>query len=410
MTEDIARFLLTPAGRDLIAEAENLRLARADTLTALTRLRRLAMPEQAAAAWDMADLRWRGVAKFGAAAGQMYFTREAGEQASGVHAAAYHARRFADAGLTEIADLCGGIGGDALAFAAQGLDVTLYENDPARALFARENARVHGLEGRVTLIEADVTTEHIKAPAAWFDPARRRNSRRVVGPEDYAPPLSFLATLAAKGVSHVGVKLSPAVSHALAGRYGAELEFLSEGGECKEALLWQGALRTGAPLQVTQVGMGGTRSLRGPEDSAALPGEPGEGRYLYEPDPAVVRAHLVRTVGAKLGASPVHPEIAYLLGPERVATPWATGYEVLEEFPWSRRQLQKALDSRGVGRVIIKKRGFPQEPEEVRRGLKLGGSEKMIVILTRRGAGHHVFLCRLLPSLEGGRTGRSSSG
>ena len=102
-----------------------------------------------------------------------------------------------------------------------------------------------------------------------------------------------------------------------------------------------------------------------------------------------------------------------MLGRERVDTPWATGYEVLEAFPYSRRQLQRALNSWGVGRVIIKKRGFPQEPEQVRRGLKLTGSGEMIVVLTRRGDGHYVFLCRLLPSRsaeEGGSAGRSSSG
>ena len=66
----------------------------------------------------------------------MFFVREALEQASSRRAAAYHARRFAQAGIRQVADVCGGIGGDALAFARAGLRVTLYEQDPARALFA----------------------------------------------------------------------------------------------------------------------------------------------------------------------------------------------------------------------------------------------------------------------------------
>ena len=257
MTEDIAHFLLTSEGRALLTEADNLRQARADTLTALTRLRRRASPEQAAASWEMADLRRRAEAKFGAAAQGMYFTREAGEQASGARAAAYHAGRFVAAGLTHVADLCGGIGGDALAFAGQGLAVTLYERAPVRALFARENARVQGLESLITVIEADVTTSDINAPAAWFDPARRQDKRRVSDPDDYLPPLSFLDDLAVNGITDVGVKVSPAVDHSLAAQYNAELEFVSDRGECKEALLWRGALKTGAPLKASLLGPGG---------------------------------------------------------------------------------------------------------------------------------------------------------
>lgn len=395
MNEDIARFLLAPAGRTLLAEADALLAARAEMLTALTRLRRSVAPETAVAAWEMAELRRRGQAKFGPAAAEMYFVREALEQASGRGTADYHAARLVASGAQTVADLGGGIGGDALAFARAGLQVTLMERDPVRAIFAQANARILELAERVVVVQEDITESPITAQAAWLDPARRRDSRRVSDPEDYAPPLSWLTELSARGIESIGVKLSPGIDHALAGHFGAELEFLSEGGECREALLWLGKARSGDALRATVITPMGPVSLAGQED---VPGQPSAiaGRYLYEPDPAVIRAHLVRTLARQLVAAPIDPQIAYLLGDTLVSTPFADAYEVLDRFPYGNKRLQKALMDRDVGRVIIKKRGFPQEPDEVRKQLKLRGSEEIIVILARIGKGHEVFLCRLV--------------
>ena len=395
MNEEIARYLLTPPGRALLAGADALLQSRTEPLTALTRMRRTVSPEVAVIAWDMAEMRRRGQAKFGPQSADMYFVREALEQASGRGTADYHAARLVASGAATVADLGGGIGGDALAFARAGLEVTLIERDPVRALFAEENARVWGLADRVAIVQRDITEAAVTAQAAWLDPARRRDSRRVSDPEDYSPPLSWLADLSGRGVGGIGVKLSPAIDHALAGRFGAELEFLSEGGECREALLWLGTARSGDALRATVITPSGPRSLTGAEDTPGQPSAAG-GRYLYEPDPAVIRAHLVRTLARQLGAAPADPQIAYLLGDALVFTPFADAYEVLDRFPYGNKRLQKALTSRDVGRVIIKKRGFPQEPDEVRKQLKLRGPEEMIVVLARVGKGHEVFLCRLV--------------
>lgn len=273
--------------------------------------------------------------------------------------------------------------------------MTLLERDPVRAIFAEANARIWELAERVVVVQEDITESPITAQAAWLDPARRRDSRRVSDPEDYAPPLSWLTELSARGIESIGVKLSPGIDHALAGHFGAELEFLSEGGECREALLWLGEARSGDALRATVITPMGPVSLAGQED---VPGQPSAiaGRYLYEPDPAVIRAHLVRTLARQLVAAPIDPQIAYLLGDTLVSTPFADAYEVLDRFPYGNKRLQKALMDRDVGRVIIKKRGFPQEPDEVRKQLKLRGSEEIIVILARIGKGHEVFLCRLV--------------
>lgn len=396
VTLDTAQFLLSPAGRTLTAEAGTLRENRADTLTALTRLRRSASPELAGAAWELSELRGRGAAKFGPLASQMYFVREALEQASGRGTADYHAARIKASGAQSVSDLGGGIGGDALAFARAGLRVTLYERDPVRAAFAEENARVWEMADKITVQQEDFTEAKMDTDAAWLDPARRQNSRRVSDPEAYTPPLSWLHTLAGSGVKSIGVKLSPAIDHALADPFGAELEFISESGDCREALLWLGEAQSGHKLSATVITPATPQTMTGTADKRGDWTAPTGSRYLYEPDPAVVRAHLVGTLAARLDAAAVDPQIAYLLGGTLAPTPFADTYEVLEQFAYSKKKLQEALTALNIGRVIIKKRGFPTEPDEIRKTLKLRGTEEMIVVLARVGSGHRVFLCRLL--------------
>ena len=396
MNLDTAQFLLTPAGRLLSTEAGKLYADRADTLTALTRLRRSVSPEIANAAWELADLRKRGEAKFGALASRMYFVREALEQASGRGTADYHAARLKSSGAESVSDLGGGIGGDALAFARAGLRVTLYERDPVRAAFAEENARVWDLADKVTVRQDDFLHAKLDTEAAWLDPARRRNNRRVSDPEDYTPPLSWLHTLTASGVQSVGVKLSPAIDHGLAAPFGAETEFISEGGDCRESLLWLGRAKSGQTLSATVITPSGIHTLTGTADEPADWTAPTGSRILYEPDPAVIRAHLVGKLARTLGAAAVDPQIAYLLSDTFAPTPFADAYEVLDQFAYSKKNLQDALTARAIGKVIIKKRGFPQEPDAVRKTLKLRGPEELIVVLARIGAGHTVFLCRLL--------------
>ena len=320
----------------------------------------------------------------------MYFVREALEQASGAATAAYHARRLVAAGVSEVTDLGGGIGGDALAFARAGLQVTMYERDPIRARFAKENVEISGFSDLVQVVAEDVTASQVMAEALWLDPARRRDSRRVSDPEEYSPPLSYLHTLTAKTI---GVKLSPGVDHSLAETFEAELEFLSEGGECREALLWKGNAQTGDKLCATVLMGGATHTLSGSADRPGSGELRSTGSVLYEPDPAVIRAHLVGSLAGQLDAGPMDFHIAYLLADSFQQTPFATGYTVLEQLAYNPKRLQAALTARNAGRLIVKKRGFPLEPDAVRKLFKLRGTEEITLILARVGSGHQAFLC-----------------
>src|SRR5690606_35671247 len=74
-------------------------------------------PELVSAVVGQARLRAKAAAKFGEFASRMLFTRAGLEQATRLSVAARHAGRMRTAGITHVADLGCGVGGDALAFA-----------------------------------------------------------------------------------------------------------------------------------------------------------------------------------------------------------------------------------------------------------------------------------------------------
>ncbi len=107
------------------------------------------------------------------------------------------------------------------------------------------------------------------------------------------------------------------------------------------------------------------------------------GEFLYEPDGAVIRAGLVTAVAAGVHGGLLDPKIAYVTSDESFRSPFARGYQVLEELPYREKPLRAALRQRGVGRLTIKKRGVGVEPSALRKRLELRGDDEATIVLTR---------------------------
>jgi len=383
---DTLGFLTGAAGETLLARLAGEDLSEARTLTLLAGLRRDVGPERAGAVLTLARLRQRAGAKF-SRAGAMVFTPEALEQASGEAIAAWRAQRFGAAGYMQIADLGCGIGGDTLALAAlPGVSVWGLDRDMLRLRLARANLRAYGRGARWLCADLAGPMPLRGVPAAFFDPARRADGRRVFSVRAMRPPLDVIAGWRFEALA---VKLAPGVALDELRPYtdrGAGIEFISVAGELKEAVLWAGAF-----------GFAGRRAARldgavaltlAPEGIAAPPlSEPRA--YLYEPDPAVIRAGLFGELGAHLDA-PVYrldESIAYLTGDTALASPWLRAWPVEAWLPFHLKRLRAALVARGVGQVTVKKRGSPIAPETLQARLKLGGAGRTAVVVLTRVAG-----------------------
>jgi hypothetical protein len=115
--------------------------------------------------------------------------------------------------------------------------------------------------------------------------------------------------------------------------------------------------------------------------------------WLHEPDPAVIRSGLVSVVAADLGATLVDPTIAYLTSDSPTASPWVTSYPVTDVLPFNLKKLRALLRTRGTGRVVVKKRGSPIEPEALARQLRGPGSGTAVVVVTRVAGAPTVLVC-----------------
>lgn len=139
-----------------------------------------------------ARLRAKAKGKFGDFASRMLFTRAGLEQATRLGVAARHAQRLRRAGITRVADLGCGIGGDSLAFAGAGLDVIAVDADEVTAAIAAYNLAPFGDSAIVThgTAEAHVPGDGDETQAIWMDPARRtagHSETRRVSSDDYSP-------------------------------------------------------------------------------------------------------------------------------------------------------------------------------------------------------------------------------
>jgi SAM-dependent methyltransferase len=373
--------------RALAAAAE---VAGGDPLAAASALRARGVPaDLAAAALTQVDLRRRAESKFGPAAASMFFTRAGLEQATRAVVADRRARRLAAAGVRSMADLGCGLGSDALAAARAGISVYAVDADPVTAEMATANVAAAGLNDLVRVECADATTVRVEDYDAVFaDPARRRaGGGRVFDPKAYSPPWDFVAGLPGR-VPRTVLKLAPGIAHELLPP-GAEGEWVSVGGDLVEAAFWCGPLaevpRRASLLPADNV-LTGSGEARAPVGAV--------GRFLYDPDPAVVRAHLVAEFAEGIGGRLGDPDIAYVYTDEPVNTPYGRRLEITDVLPFSLKRLRALLRERRVGRLEIRKRGSALEPDQLRRQLRLSGSEGASMVLTRVAGAPVVILCR----------------
>ncbi len=385
MTPEEVALLTSRNGQQLLARLADHRPA--DDLTVMTQLRSQGYePALVTAVVTQVRLRQRARPRFGTDADRLLWTAPGLEQATRTAVAEHRAARFAAHDAARIADLCSGVGGDLLALARAGIDVLGVDLDPATVAVARSNADTLGLGNRVEMRCEDVRAIDVLAEgcdAAFIDPGRRSGGRRTFDPEAYSPPYAFIAELAA-GVAATAAKVAPGIPHSLVPS-GVETEWISDSGEVKEACLWHGPLATpGVARRATLLPSGATLTDEGMPRPTVGP----IGRWLVEPDGAVIRAGLVAAVAGSIDGWLLDPAIAYVCADAEPSTPYGRAFEVLEELPFARKKLRAALRERGYSDVVVKKRGIAVVPEELRRDLRLSGSgPTATLVLTRRATG-----------------------
>ncbi len=432
-------FWNSPEGASLLHSAkEQLSLSNNDTLRAGTLLRKqfsAVPPERVAAALECILLREKA-AQFGEWTQRGFFTKQSLEQASTPRIAEHHATRFR--GRKHLVEICTGLGFDTAALARVVERVTTIEVNAELAALARHNLAAQGihnvevLEGRAEDILPNLDASTIDA--LWSDPSRRNShGERIENPDEYLPSLAFVQKYVQNCVEkcvensvqnrveryvekpvenvvnnvktpfYAGIKIAPAVNITPTQLQGWKREWIGTGvgggqsAECREQTLWCG-------LQ-DDVLLDGAVSL--PEISAAW--QPSHGASLHalqefsqkplqelndcyccEPHPCLIRSGYLAEFFAQRGIAMLDKHIAYGISPQKPEeSVWYQTFRIAEVFPFHRARLRERIFARGWGKSVeIKKRGFPETPDEIRKWLKLPQhGTSGVVIIARIGAG-----------------------
>jgi hypothetical protein len=308
------------------------------------------------------------------------FTDEALQQATAAPVAQHRARRVAGGpGCPDVLvhDATCSIGTELAALRGAGAHAVGSDIDPVRLAMA-----AHNLGPGAVLCRADALHPVTRDSVVIVDPARRRGGQRRFNPADYQPGLGQLIDCY-RGRDLV-VKCAPGIDFDHLRRLGfdGEIEVTSYDGSVREACLWSGRLaEPGVRRRASVLDRNEQLTDTEPDDCGVRPA----GRWIVDPDGAVVRAGLVRHYGARHGLWQLDPDIAYLSGdrlPEAVR-----GFEVLEQLEFDERRLRQALSALDCGALEILVRGVGVDPDALRRRLRPRGRQSLSVVITRIGSG-----------------------
>jgi hypothetical protein len=184
------------------------------------------------------------------------------------------------------------------------------------------------------------------------------------------------------------VKLGPGVPYRVLPDH-AETVWVSDHGDLVEASLWSGPVE--APGRRSALLLPAGLSLEATDDTVHI--GPIQS-WLYEPDPAVIRAGAVPALALALDATAIAPGVAYLTAEQHRPSPYATAFEVLDHLPYRERDLRAWVKENRVGTLEIKKRGIDVDPAALRRRLSPKGPGSATLVLTPTPDGAVVLVVR----------------
>lgn len=370
-TLDDVAYLGGDEGARALSEVAGYRLTEGTRIADIASARTL-FGQRAAVLIETTLLRRKAGAKF-ANPSSWLFTDEALQQATATSVAAQRARRLAG---TRVHDVTCSIGTELVALRGSAAYVVGSDVDPVRLAMARHN--VPGVD----LCRADALRPVTRDTVVIADPARRSGGRRRFDPRDYTPALDGLLDVYAD--RDIVVKCAPGIDFDQVRRLGfvGEIEVSSVAGGVREACLWsRGLAEPGVTRRASILDRGEEITDADADDCAVGP----PGRWIVDPDGAVVRAGLVRHYAARHGLWQLDRDIAYLSGDE--LPDGVRGFEVLDQIDYGERRLRQALSALDVGAVEILVRGVDVDPDALRRRLRLRGSRHLSVVLARIGSG-----------------------
>jgi len=321
---------------------------------------------------------------------QMKFDRDGLAQASSKTLAEYRTWKIRQQlGKVNLAlDVGSGIGGDTI-FMALRWKVISIDIDPKKMEMLHHNIAVYNVVDNVEAIQGDIY-ELLKDPIfrekagevdfIFFAPSRRKGWTRTTKFERYIPPLSLVDKLL-EICPNLCVEIAPAADLSKID-YDCDIEIISNKGEVKEAVLWFGSLKLNPnekSLMATKLPERITLVKRETHSIEVVQPE----SFLYEPDPAFIKAQLVNDLAVEYNLKLIHPQIAYLTGDKLVETPLLKPYRIHAITELNYSEINNELSRLDIGRVDSKSRGVNIDHGDIRKQVKGSGRRIGVVIYTQ---------------------------
>lgn len=335
------------------------------------------------------------------------------EQASSERTAQYKASLFSG---KKMVDLTGGLGIDSFFFSQQFESLTYVEQNAELIAAAQHNFAQLGVNN--VNFEEGFAEDFLERTNGVFDliyldPARRDERKgKVFQLADCSPDVLKIKDLMLKKSPRVLIKTAPLLDLRLAAN---QLEQVSKiwvvasEGDCREVLyLLEREAPPMAEISIQAVSLESRpssfdKSYRSPNESkvfaftwaeeqqAEAPFSTAQ-NFLYEPNPAILKAGAFRTFAQRFGLAKLHANTHLYTSKELQPDLPARCFQIEQVCKYDKKAVLAAVPS---GKANIACRNFPDNPEQVRRKLGLAdGGEVYLFAATDAEQKKVVLVCK----------------
>lgn len=297
-------------------------------------------------------------------------------------------------------DLTGGFGIDDFYFSKSFNKVIHCELNKELSDLASHNFKALGVTN-IQTITGDSLEEisEVKEKIDWIylDPARRDDyGGKVFLLEQCTPNVPDNLKLLFQKSEYILIKSSPLLdisSGVSELRKVVEIHIVSVHNEVKE-LLWilNRNITNIIKIKTVNITNNGTQFLEGNlEESASVINYSAPLRYLYEPNPAIMKSKLFNALQVKTNTFKLHSNSHLFTSEELVQFPGRI-FEILEIVPYNKKSIKKAITLKKANITI---RNFPKSVVQLRKELKIteGGSDYLF-FTTDLNNNKIVLVCR----------------
>ena len=333
----------------------------------------------------------------------LLYTPLALEQSSGERTASYKASLMSG---KKLIDLSGGLGVDSMALSKVFQEVVYCERDSLLCGVVEHNLKVSGITN-VVVKNGESISMLAEYPDNFFDwiyvdPARREQGQRSIALEAASPDVVECHDLLLRHAQRVCIKASPALEISGVKKLLPSLHTIvvaSVDRECKEILLLlERTYASDGPVQIKAVCLNADSEeiteVAGGSDVPKVVGKAVK-EYLYEPDPAIIKARLSAVLARDSGLQFVNKSVDYLTADRKIEAFPGRSFRVVECVPYKPKSFRAFLERHAIAGASIQRRDFPLSAEELRKKYRLLESERAFLFFTKNAAGHPLCIYAL---------------